>query len=157
IPPVDLTIDFTKQPQRSGALVAPRFTVDAISRTLGPVTEAALPRAGVLPNLAAAYDGATLFGFPLSSLINLADVPGGPAPPSIVPIVENGQPIGVRMTWENLKLTSHESFHTRPPSTTMTLTVERSREKTTTECTLSNFDLVLPPSGTTLLTLTFGS
>src|SRR5262249_16852046 len=95
-------------------------------------------------NLAAAYDGATLFGFPLSSLINLADGPGGPAPPSIVPIVENGQPIGVRMTWENLKLTSHESFHTRPPSTTMTLTVERSREKTTTECTLSNFDLVLP-------------
>lgn len=49
-PVVPVPIDFTDRPDRSGGLMAPRFTADAISRTLGPVPRDAVKDAELRPS-----------------------------------------------------------------------------------------------------------
>ncbi len=148
-------IDFTDQPGRSGGLVAPRFTVDAISRSLGPVAEAALDTGGG-PNLSEAFEGATLLGFPLASVVEIGGAGGAPPPPAILPVFENGRPTGARMTWKQLRLKSHGPLRARA-STQLELAVETSEAKSEIVCKVSNFDLVLPPEGPELLKLRFRS
>ena len=148
-----ININFTNRPDRSGGLVSPKFAADKISRDRGPVPAAAL--VGV-PDLAKIYEGATLLGLPLGSLINI-DSAGGPPPPSIV--AKMGQPPTIEMTW-NLKLKSLAPFQAKD-TTKLDLhaIVGGSPPQTTITCSVSDFELALPPVevGPKLLTLTFGS
>ncbi|HXF29983.1 MAG TPA: hypothetical protein VN522_00575 [Solirubrobacterales bacterium] len=163
--------DFVKQADRSGGLVSPRFLVDGISRSLGPVAMKALPPelAQALPagvpkfDLESVYEGATLLGFPLTSLLKLPQNPLAaatdelPLPPEITQLVEAGIPTGTRMSW-TLDLAEQGPF--RPgPATKLVLTVECSTAKQETTCTVDDFSLVLPPdgAGSGLLTLHFRS
>jgi hypothetical protein len=148
-------IDFTDLPERSGGLISPKFAADVISRELGPVAKGALPNIGV-PDLSSVYKDATLLGFPLAKLIKLDAPEGLPKPPKIVPIMENGLPAGALMEWNDIKLDNHGPLQVTN-DTKFKLTVESSKAKTETKCTVSSFALVLPPTGTELLKLTFKS
>lgn len=163
-----LDIDFRTVADRSGGLVSPRFFADGISRTLGPAAAAALPPklTGGMPGLPqfdpkSVFKDATLLGFPLSSLIKLPDTAaatdGLPSPPAIVQLFDGGLPNGMRMDW-TLTLDKYGPF--RPlGNTKLVLSVEATRAKRETTCTVNDFQLVLPPEGDSdsLLTLTFGS
>ncbi|NML65449.1 hypothetical protein HHL22_09555 [Hymenobacter sp. RP-2-7] len=153
-----LVVDFTRQADRSGGLVAPKFTADGISRTLGLVPTGALPLPAGLPDLATLYAGATLLGFPLGEVINLAETTARnlPLSPAIVPLLLAGQPPGVQMEWPGLPLKSYGPLKTTD-ATTLDLHVELSPLKTETTCTVENISVVLPPTGTPFLTLTFES
>ena len=159
-----LVVDFTKQADRSGGLVAPKFTADGISRTLGLVPAGVLPLpAGLplpteLPDLSTIYAGATLLGFPLGEVINLAETTAKKLPlsPAIVPLLLAGQPPGVQMEWKSLPLKSYGPLQTTN-ATTLDLHVELSPLKTETTCTVENISLALPPTGTPFLTLNFKS
>ncbi|WP_259311211.1 hypothetical protein [Capillimicrobium parvum] len=170
-PAIGIGIDFVRQAQRSGGLVSPKFVVDGISRRLGPVAARALPPglADALPpgiptfDLASVYAGATLLGFPLTSLIKLpldplsAATDALPKPPAMTQLLDAGIPTGMRMSW-TLDLQEHGPF--RPgPATKLTLTVECSAARQDTTCTVNDFALVLPPGGSVagLLTLNFRS
>jgi hypothetical protein len=135
-----IEIDFTKEPGRSGGLMAPKFDGKKLSRTLGPVPEPTIP-------LAQACKDATLLGLPLGSLIK-AD--GLQKPPTIVPLQTN--PPGVRMTWD-LRLQDYGPFKSTS-QTSATLTVERSPSKSEMKCTVANFSFVLP-TASPLVTLAF--
>ena len=151
----ELLVDFTGRADRSGGLVAPKFSVDAISRTLGPIPTGALPGVRQL-NLESVYKDATLLGFPLGSVIKTDGPNGLPKPPAIIQVLESGRPPGVRMEWRGLTLKSHPPFQAND-STSLDLTVETSPSKTETTCKVENFSLVLPPSGPALLTMIFRS
>jgi hypothetical protein len=166
-PKLGIVTDFVSRADRSGGLVAPKFVIDGISRSLGPVAGGALPPAlaSALPpevprfDLASVYKGATLLGFPLALLVRLpADPLAGdelPLPPGITQLVENGVPSGMRMSW-TLELERHGPFRPQP-STKLVLTVECSPTKRETTCTVNDFSLVLPPGGAEgLLKLNFG-
>jgi len=141
-------IDFTERPDRSGGLMAPKFKADAFSRTFGPIPAAALPGAGV--PLSSIYEGATLLGLPLGSVIK---DDGRQGPPTIIPAP--GNPPGAKMVWE-LRLQNHGPFRANN-STKATLMVESSPSNTVTTCTIENFDFVLPSTGEAIVTLKFGS
>ncbi|MVN75599.1 hypothetical protein GO988_04600 [Hymenobacter sp. HMF4947] len=152
-----LIVDFTTQADRSGGLVAPKFTADGISRTLGLVPTGALPLPAGLPDLATVYAGATLLGFPLGEVINLAkSATDLPLPPTIVPLLLSGQPPGVQMLWPGLPLKSYGPLQATE-ATTLDLLVEASPLQTKTTCTVENIALALPPTGTQFLTLHFKS
>jgi hypothetical protein len=162
-PPVD--VDFTKNADRSGGLVSPKFTADGISRELGPVPTAVL----VSPDLATAFKnvfaGATLFGFPLASLVATAVTPK-PGPPTILQQHVNGSTT-VEFKWKGIKLQQQQNgpFRPRTPGSSPLLDLDViSQPPTLAEverlegpqatCTLSDFMLALPP-GSPLLTLSF--
>lgn len=150
-------IDFTDQPDRSGGLISPKYAADVISRELGPVAKAALPDINVpVPNLSSVYDGATLLGFPLAKLIRVDGPEGLPKPPKIVPVMENGIPSGARMEWTDIRLKNHGPLRVKN-TTKFRLMVESSKARTETTCTLSDFALVMPPTGPELLELSFKS
>ncbi|GAA1651677.1 hypothetical protein ACFQY4_20015 [Catellatospora bangladeshensis] len=153
-------VNFTGNTDRSGALVAPRFDADGISRDLGPVASSVLPDQ---PNLGTAlgeaFRGATLFGFPLASLIDTGTNPK-PAPPTILQR-RVGQAVSVQMRWADLKLVPHGPFRPKPggPPPQLDLVVGAGpvppgAPEPPNTCTLSNFTLALPPSSP-LITLTF--
>jgi hypothetical protein len=151
--PIDPTrnpirIDFTDGSDRSGGLIAPKFEADVLSRTLGPVPTT-LQDAGV--PLSTVFDGATLLGFPLASIVK--DDPR-PAAPTITRM--GTDPPGAKMEWKDLKLKCEGPFRAKA-STQVTLVVENSPQDTKTTCTVTDFDFVLPPTGETLITLKFGS
>ncbi len=151
-PGTAITIDFGDSPDRSGGLVAPKFNADAISPTLGPVAEAALPGAG--GDLSTILSGTTLLGIPLGELVSDA-IPGGvQGTPEIVPIMNDTMPSGVRMTWK-LPLRSSGLFLAGPGSK-MELTVFRSVPETNTTCRIENFSLAIPEASP-LVQLNFGS
>ena len=106
-------VDFTKNADRSGGLVSPKFTADGISRELGPVPTAVLNP----PDLATAFDtvfaGATLFGFKLASLVATAVTPK-PGPPTILQRQLNGSAT-VEFYWKGIKLQPHGPFRPRTP------------------------------------------
>ena len=152
-----LVVDFTARADRSGGLVAPKFAADGISRALGLIPTGALPLPTKLPDLAAVYAGATLLGFPLGEVINLAGpVAELPLPPTIVPVLVPGQPPSVQMLWPKLPLKSYGPLKATT-ATTLDLRVEVSPLKTATTCTVENISLVLPPTGASFLTLDFKS
>jgi hypothetical protein len=141
-------VDFTKHADRSGGLVSPRFNVHGIHRTLGPVPP--MDR----PDLSEVYPGATLLGFPLHSLINVAGS-AKPEPPAIVQSFDGLTP-SMQMTWK-LDLTDSGAFGATPNSTKLTLMVGGTPPNAETTCTVENFQLLLPSRDTTLLKLSFGS
>jgi hypothetical protein len=151
-------VDFTRNADRSGGLVAPKFIADGISRELGPVPTAVLDPPDLAAALDTAFQGATLFGFPLASLIATAVIPK-PGPPTILRQQLNGIAT-VEFRWEEIKLKQYGPFRPRTPgadpqldlvvvSTPPTLGVD---PKAT--CTLSDFMLALP-ADKPLLTLSF--
>ena len=156
-------VDFTKNADRSGGLVSPKFTADGISRELGPVPTAVLNP----PDLATAFNtvfaGATLFGFKLASLVATAVKPK-PGPPTILQRQLNGSAT-VEFHWKGIKLKPHGPFRPRTSGSSPQLDLDVvSRPPTLAElerlegpqatCTLSDFMLALPP-GSPLLTLSF--
>lgn len=149
----DLLVDFTGAPARAGGLVSPKFVVDGISRTLGPVPTGALSQlaGGQVPDLGSVYKDATLLGFDLGSLIKVDGQAGIPNPPKIVQKTVGGQP-GVEMTW-TLPLGSHGPLRAAPDST-LTVVVESSTALSTTTATVTDVTLALP-TGSPLLTLHF--
>lgn len=163
IPPVplrfdaDVPVNFTANADRSGALVAPRFAADGISRDLGPVPSSVLPHQ---PDLGAAlgdaFRGATLFGFPLASLIDATAVPK-PGPPRIVQR-RVGEAVSVELRWEKVKLAAHGPFQRKPgappPQLDLVVASGPAPPDAPPTCTLSNFMLALPPAKP-LMTLTF--
>jgi hypothetical protein len=157
-PPINapIDIDFTEHPERSGGLMAPRFMADVISRTRGPIPSAALPDVrcplpGRLP-LSTVYEGATLLGLPLGSLIDDAQE----GPPAIISVP--GTPPGAKMVWDPLHLKDHGPFKTqKDPTTKATLTVEISPLKSMTTCIVEHFSFVLPPTDNPLVILRFDS
>jgi hypothetical protein len=155
-----IDVNFTTRADRSGGLVSPSFNVDGISRRFGPVATGALPE---VPNLASVlssvYADATLLGFPIASLIKVAEL-AKPEPPKIVQRLGGSTP-SVQMKWEELDLKGAGAFQPTgeapAPQPKLTLTVDSAPPNAQTTCTVENFQLVLPPSGTALLTLSFGS
>lgn len=158
--PSGVPVSFAKNADRSGGLVAPRFNADGISRELGPVPTGVLPGA---PNFEAslnnAFKGATLFGFPLASLIDAALQP---KPPSIVQRRVNDALV-TEMRWERVRLKAHGAFRARQtgpppeldlfagyaPATPGTGTPGALEPVTT--CAMRNFALALPPPPLPLL------
>lgn len=156
-------VDFTRNADRSGGLVSPKFTANGISREIGPVPTAVLNP----PDLATAFNtvfaGATLFGFPLASLVATAVTPK-PGPPTILQRQVNGSTT-VEFNWRQIKLKPHGPFRPRPSgpppqldldvvSRPPTLAEAEEAEGPKATCTLSNFMLALP-AGSPLLTLSF--
>ncbi|MEU9351460.1 hypothetical protein AB0D65_10685 [Streptomyces griseoloalbus] len=164
--PSGVPVSFTGNADRSGGLVAPKFSADGISRELGPVVTSVLPGA---PNLEAAlrdaFSGATLFGFPLASLIDTAVDPR-PGPPMIVQKGVNDALV-TEMRWERLRLKAHSAFRPRatgaPPELDLLVGCappgsEAGAAEPATTCALRNFALVLPPPPMApVLKLSFGS
>ncbi|MFI9587037.1 hypothetical protein ACIHCQ_35655 [Streptomyces sp. NPDC052236] len=154
--PSGVPVSFNQNADRSGGLVAPRFSATGISRELGPVATSVLPGA---PDLEAAlrnaFSGATLFGFPLASLIDTAVQPK-PGPPGIVQRRVNDA-LFTEMRWERLRLKAHSVFRPRatgaPPELDLFVGCAPATSATgtpgalepVTACTLKNFALVLPP------------
>lgn len=150
-----LVLDFTARADRSGGLVAPKYAADTLSRAFGPAPLAALPGAGGVPDVASIYNGATLLGFPLGSLIETAGPHGLPLPPGITPILENGRPAGVQMRWTGVRLKNFGPL--RAAGSTLSLTVTASAARTETRCAVDAVTLVLPPGGPELITVSFRS
>ncbi|MGE3235851.1 MAG: hypothetical protein AB7O78_19275, partial [Thermoleophilia bacterium] len=162
-----IDIDFRKMADRAGGLVSPRFLADGISRTLGPVAEAAIPpglTAG-LPDVAqfdpkSVFTDATLLGFPLTALMKLPDdlvaaADQVPRPPAIVQALENGVPTGMTMDW-TMPLAEHGPFVPTAASV-LALHVVTTLDARETTCRVNDFELRLPPGGPVdgLLTLKF--
>ena len=136
--PDAIEVDFRQAADKAGGLISPVFKADVLSRLDGPVDGRALP--GFLagpPDLAAAFDGATILGMPLAALVESIDLP---RPLAIVATPDRG----ASMTWKDLRLRSSGPFVVHP-GTTFELTVVRSPAETVTRCTITDFTLVLPP------------
>ena len=136
--PDGIPVNFSRAADKAGGLVSPVFTADVLSRIDGPVDGRALP--GFLPgppDLAAAFDGATILGMPLATLVESIDLP---RPLAIVATPDGG----ASMTWKDLRLRSSGPFVAHP-GTTFEMTVVRSPAETVTRCTITDFTLVLPP------------
>jgi hypothetical protein len=146
-------IDFGDHPEKSGGLITPIFAADALSRKLGPVPKAAMP--GANGDLASIFRDTTMLGMSLGSLINTAGLSSSPDPPRITPILDDGTPVGVLMEWKP-PLKNNGPF-VGNPAATLDLTVQKSPSDTSTECTITNFSLVLPGTGDPLVRLNFES
>lgn len=163
-----LDIDFSKRSDRSGGLVAPNSVADGISRTKGLVNVAGLtPPAGSqdLDPKKLFSNKATLFGFPLSDLVE-----GIKAAPEMVTILTDGQPPIVRMAWHNIPLREAAGgafvplrpvpSGTVPPQdgtmSVLDLKAESSPVMNESTCTLTHFKLVMPP-GESLIEIYFDS
>jgi hypothetical protein len=140
-------VDFSKAADRAGGLIAPVFRADALSRLHGPVDSNLLPGLPQPPDLASVFDGATLLGIPLGSLLDPAVLP---EPMKL--IAEPGG--GARMTWSDLPLRSSGPLLV-DDKTKLNLIVIQSPSQTVTTCTLEHFTLVLPPGSDGLLELKF--
>ncbi|MEU3794431.1 hypothetical protein [Streptomyces fructofermentans] len=150
-PPV--AIDFVGQSDRSGGLVAPRFSADAVSRDLGPVNSAAQPAPGT-----DAIDPARLFppeatvlGFALIDLVS--DLK---KPPTVTSALAPGRPPGARMAWNDVRLKASGPFRPTGEST-LDLTVTASADGTDTHCKVTDFALVLPTPSAPLLKVQFAA
>jgi hypothetical protein len=97
-----------------------------------------LPGLPGVPDLATIFNGATLLGIPLGSVL---DGTALPKPLSIV--AEPGG--GARMTWKDLTLRSQGPLHVKRGKTTLELTVVQSPTESLTKCRIENFAVVLPP------------
>ena len=148
--PSGLAVDFTAQADRSGGLVAPRYLVDGISRTLGPIKQVPGLGRGPIDPATLFEEGATLLGFDLREIVGALD-----APPLIQQVLEAGRPPAVRMEWKDVPLQDVPPFKSK--GSTLTLTVETSVGGSTTTCTVGAFELVLPDPDAPLVVLSFDS
>lgn len=163
VPKLPIVIDFLSRADRSGGLVAPKYSADALSRTLGPVARSVLDKAQ-LPDFSAIYKETKLLGLALGDLIDGVragtKIPGGP---TIVPVLEGVHPVGVRFEWKEVPLKAAGIFRPRvsdgaDPTAPcdLDLQVRVVGEDSTTAATVRNFALALPPDDT-LITLSFRS
>src|SRR4030095_8191453 len=147
-------VDFTRNADRSGGLVAPKFIANGISRELGRVPTSVLDPPDLAAALNKAFAGATLFGFPLASLVATAVTPK-PGPPTILQRQLNGAAT-VEFSWKGIKLKEHGPFRPRTSGASPQLDLEvvirppTLAEESQATCTLSNFMLALP-AGSPLL------
>jgi hypothetical protein len=147
-------VDFTKEADRSGGLVAPKYVTNAISRTLGPIDLSSLPdpvTGFIDPQRLFPTDEASLLGFPLRSLLTQLKLP-----PEITATPIAGSAPEVRMRWQDVKLKSVGPFISKP-TTRLNLTVTTAPNKADTECILTDFALELPPGPTRTLRLSFAA
>lgn len=147
-----LDIDFTRQSDRSGGLVAPKYAADALSRIAGPVNgQALLAAAGGAINPAALFPAeATLLGFALRDLVTDLKLP-----PQIVPGVDaEGRPV-ITMSWQDIALKPAGCF-TAGSASRLNLTVTAGADGKHTLCSVTNVGLELPAAPDALLALTFG-
>ncbi|MET7769361.1 hypothetical protein [Nocardia sp. NPDC005366] len=147
-------IDFARDAERSGGLLAPKYTANAISRTFGPVNLQALPHPATgLIDPAALFpsDRASLLGFPLKTLLTQLR-----QPPEITAVPRVGAPPEVRMQWRDIALRSAGTFVARP-GTRLDLTVLAAPDKNETVCSVRDFTLELPPGPKRVLRLTFAA
>lgn len=147
-----ITVGFAGQADRSGALVSPSFAADALSRVHGPVNLSALPAPATgLINPAALFGpDATVLGFRLSDLLTELRVP-----PRITTALAPGAPPKVSMVWQDVKLTSFDSF-VATAGTRVDLTAEVGPDGSETRCVVRDFAMEFPPRNP-LLRLTFGA
>ncbi|MEU3618950.1 hypothetical protein ABZ725_42505 [Streptomyces sp. NPDC006872] len=149
--PVD--IDFVGQSDRSGGLVAPRFTTDAVSRDLGPVNSAAQPAQGTdeIDPARLFPPEATLLGFALIDLVT--DLK---KPPTVTSVLAPSRPPAARMAWNDVRLKASGPFRPTGEST-LDLTVTASADGTDTHCKVTEFALVLPTPSAPLLKVQFAA
>lgn len=159
-----LVVDFIENADRSGGLMAPKFDVRGLSRTLGPVADAALSSTSV-PDFASLYKETRLLGLSLGELIDAALVKDREigVGPTIVPILDGIRPVGTMMEWTDLPLKSSGIFRprlddgtARSASPSLDLKVTTSPDGAVTCATVKNFALALP-ADTPLVTVGFTS
>lgn len=157
-PVVPIVVDFLTNADRSGGLVAPKFSADALSRTLGPAAASALDAAH-LPDFTQLYRDTRLLGLSLGEIVDAArtgaTIPSGP---TIVPLLEGIRPVGATMTWKNLPLKAAGMFRPLPGDAPCYLDLEAriAGSDTTTSATVHNFALAVPGEAP-LVTIGFGS
>ena len=154
LPGQGVPIDFSKDADRSGGLVAPKYVTNAISRTLGPIDRSSLPdpvTGFIDPQRLFPSDEASLLGFPLRSLLTQLK-----APPEITATPTAGSSPEVRMRWQDVKLQSVGPFIAKP-STRLNLTVTTAPNRADTECVVTDFTLELPPGPKRSLQLSFAA
>lgn len=141
-------IDFSRNADSSGGLVALKYATNAISRTLGPVSLQALPNpaTGLIdPASLFPSDAATLLGMSLKSLLHQLK-----RPPQITSVPIPGSPPEIRLRWTDVTLKSVGPFIARP-STRLDLDVGTNERV----CTVRDFAFELPPGPKAVLRLTF--
>ncbi|MFD9733284.1 hypothetical protein [Umezawaea sp. NPDC059074] len=144
----EIPLSFTRNSDRSGALVAPNYSADALSRVHGPVKLAGLPAADGVINPAALFGpDATVLGFRLRDLLT-----GLRVPPRVTSVLEPGRPPTVRMLWKDIALRSVGAFIANPGAR-----IDLSVEGPTTTCVVRDFALAFPPGPGAVLRLDFGS
>jgi hypothetical protein len=145
-----IDVNFTKMTDRCGALMAPRYVADAISRTAGPVNQAAQALAASGQKIARTLFSAdaTILGYSMRDV--LADIPQGP---HITATLDSGSAPLVTMTWPAVPLSTVDGFV--GAGATADLTVTTGPAGTTTQCTISNFTLQFPPGDNQVLALSF--
>lgn len=150
-PAIDLS--FRARADRSGALVSPSYSADALSRTLGPVNTAGLPApaTGLVNPFALFPADATLLGFPLRELVGRLRTP-----PAVTSVVRPGSPPEVRMRWTDVPLKSAGPFVATPRSR-LDLTVDITPTGAVTLCVVRDFAFELPPGPGAVLGLSFDS
>jgi hypothetical protein len=147
-------IDFTRSADRSGGLLAPKYTTNAISRSMGLVDRTALPNPAtgfIDPRRLFPSDEATLLGFPLRSLLSQLKLP-----PQITVTPSAGSAPKVQMRWTDVKLTSTGPFKATT-ATKLDLTVTTAPDKAETRCSVRDFTLELPPGPKRVLRLSFAA
>ncbi|MEU8567421.1 hypothetical protein AB0C51_03495 [Streptomyces pathocidini] len=153
LPGATIPVDFTKAADRAGGLVSPQIAADGISRLHGPISMAGLPSVpnGPLDPSKVFGDAATLLGFRIRDLIRLDKFKN---PPSITTEVRDGQPPVVTMKWEGVELQKFPPFY--PSDTTrLHLVVTAAPDATKTTCSVNDFTLRIPQSGSPVLELSF--
>jgi hypothetical protein len=148
-----LVLDFTRDADRSGGLVAPKIAADAISRVAGPLNEAGLADPQQLFDQAA-----TLLGVSLRDL--LAGLPAGTTP-TITSDLSGPQPV-VSLCWPQQVLKPFAPFGSKvvkegappPPQPMLTLDVTTCGPAVSSVCTVTDFSLSFP-TGKPLLILNF--
>ncbi|MDT5153507.1 MAG: hypothetical protein QOI01_5240, partial [Mycobacterium sp.] len=146
-----LDLNFTKQADRSGALIAPNYSANAISRTLGPVNTAAFPNpvTGDIDPTALFHPDARILGFPMQDLItDLKDAP------KITCSFASGRGPDITMLWQGIKLKTNGAGFVAGPGASLDLSVTGGPSGSETNCTLGNFAFEFPPRNP-VLRLTF--
>ncbi|MFD9669855.1 PQQ-binding-like beta-propeller repeat protein [Rhodococcus sp. NPDC059968] len=149
-----IEIDFTNAADRSGGLVAPKYTSNAVSRTLGPIDLQSLPdptTGFINPASLFRNNEANLLGFPLRSLLAQLKLP-----PEITATPTAGSAPATRMQWRDVKLTSLGPFQSKS-TTRLELSITTEPGHNRTDCSINDFALELPPGPRKVLRLTFAS
>ncbi len=144
----EIAIDFTKKASRSGGLVTPRYAVNAVSRTLGPVPDQALD--GLTQTALAAFRESRLLGISLAELIDLS-LPA--QAPTVVPLKDGVRVIGGTMTW-TLPLKDVGPILVERNNTKLNLTAVVNARGSDVTCTINDLSYQLPRK---LLTIGFSS
>jgi hypothetical protein len=152
-------VDFGGKADRSGGVLAPKYSTNAISRTLGPIALSSSPDpvTGLLgpekdPQQLFADASATLLGVPLKDLLAELDLP-----PQITSIPLPTSAPKVQMSWSDVKIQSTGPLVASPTSRLDHLTVTVAPNQNQTECLVRDIRLELPPGSDAVLGLTFGA